>query len=320
MVVRGLPPGDDVASTRRCLETLGAELRRPGPGRVRVHPPTPWRPEQTARLRQLRHHGPAAGRRAGRPRLATAVLDGDESLRQRPMRRVAGPLEELGAKVSTDAGGRLPMRISDSGQPLRGGRVVLPVASAQVKSALLLAGLLRPRPHHGDRAGAQPRPHRAPAGGHGRRGHARRPGGDRDRPARRSRPRLRGLSTSTCRATSPRRPSSWWPARCVPDVGDPARRGRQPHPHRRAGRPARHGRDHPASQRARHAAGEPVADLAVQTSAAAGHRPWPATWCRASSTSCRSWRWLATGRPRARPWCATPPSCATRNPTGSPPR
>ena len=71
---------------------------------------------------------------------ATAMLDGDGSLRSRPMARVAGPLAELGARIAwLGAKDRLPARVS--GTRLRGGRVRLPVASAQVKSALLLAGL-----------------------------------------------------------------------------------------------------------------------------------------------------------------------------------
>ncbi|MEZ4387301.1 MAG: 3-phosphoshikimate 1-carboxyvinyltransferase [Candidatus Krumholzibacteriia bacterium] len=140
VTVRGLPPGEDVASTRRCLADLGVEFIDLGPGDVRVQPPTVW-----VRGRHL-----DCGNSGTTTRLLTgmlaglgvpAVLDGDASLRRRPMRRVSGPLEEIGARVSTDPDGRLPLRIGDPGQPLRGGRVVLAVASAQVKSALLLAGL-----------------------------------------------------------------------------------------------------------------------------------------------------------------------------------
>lgn len=140
VTVRGLPPGEDVASTRRCLATLGVEFIDLGPGHVRVHPPANWNrgchldcgnSGTTARLLT----GMLAG--LGVP----AVLDGDESLRQRPMRRVAGPLVEVGARVATAQSGRLPLRVGDPGLPLRGGRAVLTVASAQVKSALLLAGL-----------------------------------------------------------------------------------------------------------------------------------------------------------------------------------
>jgi 3-phosphoshikimate 1-carboxyvinyltransferase len=73
-------------------------------------------------------------------RQATAVLDGDASLRSRPMERVADPLTALGARIAwLGASGRLPAKTT--GASLRGGAVRLPVASAQVKSALLLAAL-----------------------------------------------------------------------------------------------------------------------------------------------------------------------------------
>lgn len=73
---------------------------------------------------------------AGRP--GAYRLDGDESLRRRPMERVAAPLRLMGASVSTSEG-RPPVTIS--GSELRGIDYALPVASAQLKSALLLAGL-----------------------------------------------------------------------------------------------------------------------------------------------------------------------------------
>lgn len=66
------------------------------------------------------------------------VIDGDESLRSRPMRRVTEPLRAMGAKIY-DNDGKLPVKIV--GAPLDGIEYDMPVASAQVKSALLLAGL-----------------------------------------------------------------------------------------------------------------------------------------------------------------------------------
>lgn len=67
-------------------------------------------------------------------------LVGDESLTRRPMNRVVLPLRQMGAAIDTVAEGRPPLRIH-GGKPLQGIRYELPVASAQVKSALLLAGL-----------------------------------------------------------------------------------------------------------------------------------------------------------------------------------
>jgi 3-phosphoshikimate 1-carboxyvinyltransferase len=69
-----------------------------------------------------------------------SVLVGDESLSRRPMRRVTGPLAQMGARIDTEEDGTPPLRIH-GGQPLHGIDFVSPVASAQVKSAVLLAGL-----------------------------------------------------------------------------------------------------------------------------------------------------------------------------------
>ena len=69
-----------------------------------------------------------------------STLTGDDSLRKRPMRRVTEPLATMGARIDTAAGGLPPLHIH-GGQHLHGVRHALDVASAQVKSALLLAGL-----------------------------------------------------------------------------------------------------------------------------------------------------------------------------------
>lgn len=79
-----------------------------------------------------------AGIMCGQP--GATVLDGDESLRRRPMNRIAQPLGAMGAHVTTIAGGTPPITIV-GGTPLRGVRHDLTVASGQVKSCLLLAGL-----------------------------------------------------------------------------------------------------------------------------------------------------------------------------------
>lgn len=68
----------------------------------------------------------------------TATLDGDQSLRRRPMARVIDPLRRMGARIES-SDGRAPLRVE--GTRLQGRHHVLPVASAQVKSAILLAGL-----------------------------------------------------------------------------------------------------------------------------------------------------------------------------------
>lgn len=71
-----------------------------------------------------------------------SCFTGDESLRDRPMGRVVGPLREMGAEISGVGGGeRLPIVVLGNGEGLRGSGHVLPVASAQVKSCILFAGL-----------------------------------------------------------------------------------------------------------------------------------------------------------------------------------
>lgn len=73
------------------------------------------------------------------------VLDGSEQLRRRPMRRVTEPLRRMGARIE-DADGHAPLIIRAADRPLRGLSYEMPVASAQVKSALLLAGLYADAP------------------------------------------------------------------------------------------------------------------------------------------------------------------------------
>ncbi len=135
----GLLTGEDVKSTARVLRQLGAVISpiRDG-GTVTVHASRITRPASrlhcgnsgtTARLML----GILAGRRF------PATLTGDASLRRRPMRRVTEPLRAMGADIEEERGDALPLTI-------RGGQLhplayTSPVASAQVKSALLLAGL-----------------------------------------------------------------------------------------------------------------------------------------------------------------------------------
>src|SRR5215217_3893201 len=76
-----------------------------------------------------------------------ACFTGDSSLRRRPMGRVVGPLSEMGAEIRGAGGGeRLPLAVIGNGGGLRGGEYRIPVASAQVKSCLLFAGLFADRP------------------------------------------------------------------------------------------------------------------------------------------------------------------------------
>ena len=137
--VTGLLDAEDVHSTRRAVERLGAAVRSEG-GEIVVTPPERLRePDDVidcgnsgTSLRLL------AGVLSGVPGLS--VLTGDASLRRRPVRRVVEPLRRMGANLTARDGDRLPP-LAIRGGPLRGVAHVLPVASAQVKSAILLAGL-----------------------------------------------------------------------------------------------------------------------------------------------------------------------------------
>jgi 3-phosphoshikimate 1-carboxyvinyltransferase len=138
-VIRGFAPGADCRSTLRCLEALGVEMSRAGDSVTIIgRGPSQFRSPRealdagnsgtTARL--------LSGILAALPFSVTVI--GDESLSKRPMRRVIDPLSRMGAHIESN-GGRLP--ISIGGAALRGIDYATEVPSAQVKSAILLAGL-----------------------------------------------------------------------------------------------------------------------------------------------------------------------------------
>ena len=139
--VRGFLESDDCRATRTALEALGARVAVAADGTLTIegrgleglraaHSPLDLGNSGTA-IRLM------MGLLAGQP--FDSVLTGDASLRRRPMERVAEPLRAMGASIETTQG-RAPVRIR-GGRALRGIDYALPVASAQVKSALLLAGL-----------------------------------------------------------------------------------------------------------------------------------------------------------------------------------
>ncbi|WP_369601570.1 bifunctional prephenate dehydrogenase/3-phosphoshikimate 1-carboxyvinyltransferase [Hahella sp. SMD15-11] len=140
--VEGFLEGEDALATLQAFRDMGVVIEGPDKGRVRVN--------------GVGLHGLGAPRDAlymgnsgTTMRLMTgllsaqsfdSVLTGDSSLSRRPMERVAVPLRLMGAQVETGEGGRPPVRIY-GGHRLTGIHYDLPVASAQIKSALLLAGL-----------------------------------------------------------------------------------------------------------------------------------------------------------------------------------
>ncbi len=138
-VIDEVPAGQDVLSTESCLQDLGVGIDRTGNTR-RVHGAglKAWR--TPAHPLDCRNSGTTmrllTGVLAGSG--VTATLTGDASLCRRPMARVVDPLRAMGARIEL-RNGTPPLRVE--GTPLSGGRHRLPVPSAQVKSALLLAGL-----------------------------------------------------------------------------------------------------------------------------------------------------------------------------------
>jgi 3-phosphoshikimate 1-carboxyvinyltransferase len=144
--VSGLLEGEDVLNTAKAMRALGAQVERTGDFAWSVRgvgvsgfaePQAPLDFGNSGTGCRL-----VMGAVAGCP--ITAVFDGDASLRSRPMRRVLDPLELIGARVgSSGQGGRLPLTLQGARDPLP----ILyrtPVPSAQIKSAVLLAGLAAP--------------------------------------------------------------------------------------------------------------------------------------------------------------------------------
>jgi 3-phosphoshikimate 1-carboxyvinyltransferase len=137
--VTGLPPSGDVASTASCLRALGCRIETLEDGQVVVSGRNRLPAGAGARI-DAGNSGTSARLLAG---LAAGwgldvTIDGDASLRRRPMTRVAEPLAAMGAEVRT-TDGRLPLRIR--GADLHGVTWEPRAASAQVKSAILIAGL-----------------------------------------------------------------------------------------------------------------------------------------------------------------------------------
>ncbi len=135
-----VPEGRDVQSTIRCLRHLGVHIevkgrtvviegRGPSGWRSPTHPLDCGNSGTTMRL--------LAGLLAGQPLHVT--LTGDASLCRRPMRRIIEPLTRMGADITSTDGEHPPLTIR--GRPLHGIHYTLPIASAQVKSCILFAGL-----------------------------------------------------------------------------------------------------------------------------------------------------------------------------------
>jgi 3-phosphoshikimate 1-carboxyvinyltransferase len=144
--INGLLEGADVLHTADAMRALGARVERAGDFSWRIHGVGVGGFAQPTRALDFGNSGTgvrlAIGAVAGAP--VTASFDGDESLRSRPMRRVLDPLEKMGARVvEVSDQGRVPLTLQGAVDPIP---IVYetPVPSAQLKSAVLLAGLAAP--------------------------------------------------------------------------------------------------------------------------------------------------------------------------------
>lgn len=140
--VSGFLEGEDALATLNAFRAMGVEIEGPDNGRVTIHGVGMHGLRAPSAPLDLGNSGTSmrllSGLLAGQD--FEVELVGDSSLSKRPMRRVTAPLAEMGAKIETTEGGTPPLKIH-GGQPLQGIFYKMPVASAQVKSCLLLAGL-----------------------------------------------------------------------------------------------------------------------------------------------------------------------------------
>jgi 3-phosphoshikimate 1-carboxyvinyltransferase len=140
--ITGLLTGEDVLRTAAAMQALGAEVQQDPDGGWRVAGRGVGGLTEPADVLDMGNSGTAArllcGILASHPLFA--VMTGDASLRGRPMRRVTDPLTACGARFAGRAGGRLPLAVEGARDAMPMDYTV-PVPSAQVKSAVLLAGL-----------------------------------------------------------------------------------------------------------------------------------------------------------------------------------
>jgi 3-phosphoshikimate 1-carboxyvinyltransferase len=144
--ISGLLEGEDVLNTAAAMRALGAQAERVGEGAWRVRGVGVAGFAEPRQPLDFGNSGTGCrlvmGAVAGCP--ITATFDGDASLRKRPMGRILDPITRMGARALAAAdGGRLPLTLAGAREPLP---IVYqtPVASAQIKSAVLLAGLAAP--------------------------------------------------------------------------------------------------------------------------------------------------------------------------------
>lgn len=140
--ITGFLEGEDALATMNCFRAMGVRIEGPQQGRVTVHGVGMRGLQPPRSVLDCGNSGTSmrllTGLLAGQG--FEARLDGDASLRKRPMKRVATPLGLMGARIDTAEEGRPPLAVRPA-ERLTGIDYAMPVASAQVKSAVLLAGL-----------------------------------------------------------------------------------------------------------------------------------------------------------------------------------
>ena len=143
--VEGLLEGEDVLATAAAMRAMGAEIERGTDGIWRIHGVGVGGLRQPDTALEMGNSGTSTRLLMGlvASHAITATFTGDASLSGRPMGRVIEPLSAMGAEITASPGGRLPLMLRGlcPGVPIT---YTLPVASAQVKSAILLAGLNTP--------------------------------------------------------------------------------------------------------------------------------------------------------------------------------
>jgi 3-phosphoshikimate 1-carboxyvinyltransferase len=143
-LISGILKGEDVLHTASAMRALGAGIDSTG-GLWRIYGTGTGRLKEPDAVLDMGNSGTStrllAGLIASHP--LTATFTGDASLIKRPMGRVIDPLSQIGAQFLARAGGRLPMAVRGAEKP-KNIIYKLPVASAQVKSAILLAALNTP--------------------------------------------------------------------------------------------------------------------------------------------------------------------------------
>ncbi|HTG01362.1 MAG TPA: 3-phosphoshikimate 1-carboxyvinyltransferase [Nitrospirota bacterium] len=143
-VINGFLPGEDTLNTARAMQSLGIGIEGLGSDRMVVHGRGLDGLTEPDGLLDLGNSGTGlrllAGLLAGQDFFS--ILTGDQYLRKRPMARIVDPLRRMGAQIDGRGGGKLaPLAIRGAGKKTRAMDFTSPVASAQVKSAVLLAGL-----------------------------------------------------------------------------------------------------------------------------------------------------------------------------------